>query len=165
VARLHLLAQTLTPGCILDKHTVDEARKLGWDLADHYGCMIDDRGNLLPDSDGAMAGMLLQAKFLLDKIQQGSSGDRGLKAELSDKADVLKSLQSDREPVGPTASLILEKLRELPEHRGMDTEALLNWLAEKPRKIIIDAGTLRKHLKQLGPYGLKNKRKLGYYVR
>jgi hypothetical protein len=79
---------------------------------------------------------------------------------------------SNKPPMGATATLIYEKLLQLPKHRGMDTNALLDWLSdakaankESRETIIIDDGTLRKHLKQIEPYGLQNKPRVGYYLR
>lgn len=79
---------------------------------------------------------------------------------------------SNKPPMGATATLIYEKLLQLPKHRGMDTNALLDWLSdakaankESRETIIIDDGTLRKHLRQIEPYGLQNKPRVGYYLR
>ncbi|HPC94988.1 MAG TPA: hypothetical protein PLU87_08610 [Sedimentisphaerales bacterium] len=86
-------------------------------------------------------------------------------------ATVEKDL-SNKPPMGATAALIYEKLLQLPKHRGMDTTALLNWLsdaqaanAEGRDLVFIDEGTLRGHLKQIKPYGLKNAPRIGYYIR
>lgn len=70
-----------------------------------------------------------------------------------------------KEPVGKVAGLILERLQQLPTHRAMNTSELLDWLAEAPREIIIDESTLRKHLRQLEPYGLVHKARIGFFLR
>lgn len=74
------------------------------------------------------------------------------------------SIGLSREPVSDIAGLILDKLRSLPEHKGMDTSALLSWLSQEHHKDIEDR-TLRRYLNELKPYGLQNKAKIGYYIR
>jgi hypothetical protein len=70
---------------------------------------------------------------------------------------------SIRQPVSKRAGRILEKLRSLPEHKGMDTSALLAYLQSLGDNI--DDGTLRKALRELEPYGIDNRPKIGYFVR
>jgi hypothetical protein len=67
------------------------------------------------------------------------------------------------EPVPKKAGMILEKLRSLPEHEGMMTNDLLNWLSHE-HNIEMDDKTLGVYLKELKAYGVKNRRKVGYYV-
>lgn len=67
-------------------------------------------------------------------------------------------------PLGDVAGKIYEKLMSLPEHKGMTSPMLSDWLCQEHR-IILDDSTIRKnHLKQLKPYGLKGKKKIGYYI-
>lgn len=72
--------------------------------------------------------------------------------------------ETKREPVTKRAGLILDKLRSLPEQKGMTTSALLAWLS-KEHNDDVDDKTLRRKLKELEPYGLQNKPKIGYFVR
>jgi len=69
-----------------------------------------------------------------------------------------------RQPVSPRARRIFEKLRSLPETDAMDTAALLNWLGRTQPIDNIDDGTLRRALRELEPYGLQNRKKIGYYI-
>lgn len=67
-------------------------------------------------------------------------------------------------PLGKVATLLYEKLKSLPEHKAMNTPELSQWLADEHKHLMDDA-TLRNHLKQLEPYGIQNKTRIGYYIR
>jgi len=77
---------------------------------------------------------------------------------------VVKTENDSREPTSKRAGLILEKLRSLPKHGCMDTNALLDWLASE-HEIVIDKPQLYRHLDELKPYGLANKKRYGYFIR
>ena len=67
-------------------------------------------------------------------------------------------------PVSKRAGLIYDKLKSLtPPKHGMTTNELLDWLSQERENI--DEKTLRRHLNELKPYGLDNKRRIGYYLK
>ncbi len=67
-------------------------------------------------------------------------------------------------PVSKRAGLIYDKLKSLiPPKHGMTTNELLDWLCKEGENI--DDKTLRGHLNELKPYGLDNKRRIGYYLK
>jgi len=77
-----------------------------------------------------------------------------------------------RAPVGEMPGLILEKLRRLPEHKGLTGPQLLDWLqapdaaqSEGRGQIFISEDTLKVHLEKLKPYGVRNAPRIGYYAR
>ena len=70
---------------------------------------------------------------------------------------------SVREPLTPNAGKVYETLLALPEHKAMTTKDILNALAE--RRIFIDESTFYNRIvKELEPYGLQNRPKVGYYI-
>ncbi len=80
------------------------------------------------------------------------------------KIRIMKNL-STKEPLSKNARFIYEKLQTLNEHQAMTTPEIQNWIHEK-HKINLDEGTWSKTLrKELEPYGLKNRPKVGYYLR
>jgi len=46
----------------------------------------------------------------------------------------------------------------------MTTPELLDWLGQE-HHVYIDDKTLRNHLKELKPYGLMNRPRIGYFLR
>lgn len=89
---------------------------------------------------------------------------KSFQAALVEVAADLKSKGKKRPlPVPPRAGLILEKLRSLPLHQAMTTPQLLDWLS-RSKEIEIDEKTLRVYLKELEPYGVRNRPKVGFYV-
>lgn len=66
-------------------------------------------------------------------------------------------------PLSPKARLIYEKLSILKVHEAMTTPEILDWLSQEHQKDI-DEGTLGKLLKEIKPYGLQNKPRIGYYI-
>jgi len=126
-----------------------------------------------PVATQEMQGYLKHADNWYDRLMEGPQAGENLMNAIWELRDsiraVFKGIEQDeeiidREPVSELAGLILDKLRTLQEHQGMNTNALLDWLGEEHSTYISD-GTLRKHIKELYPYGLKNKPKIGYYVR
>jgi len=72
--------------------------------------------------------------------------------------------EDKKEPVSKRAGLIYDKLKSLtPPKHGMTTNELLDWLSQERENI--DEKTLRRHLNELKPYGLDNKRRIGYYLK
>ena len=67
------------------------------------------------------------------------------------------------EPLSPKARLIYEKLLGLKQSEAMTTPEILDWLSREHQKDI-DEGTFGKLLKEIKPYGLKNKPRIGYYI-
>jgi hypothetical protein len=93
--------------------------------------------------------------------------DGGPYPETGDASRDLETLEKGcrvKEPVSKRAGLILDKLKSLPEHEAMNTAALLAWLSKFHHDDIDDA-TLRRTLREMKPYGLLNKPKIGYYLR
>ena len=69
----------------------------------------------------------------------------------------------DRQPLGKFSALVYEKLIELPEYKAMTGPAILDWLARKGHDVSEDR--LNKEiLPPLWPWGMKNKKKIGYYI-
>ena len=135
-------------------------------------CMIDF-GNMDVPAEAAMLdghepeAITIMQETIRKIYERVGERLREAKAEYSiyGKSESMKAQteRSERKPVGQRAGWILEKLRSLPEYEGMTTPALIAWLSRE-HKIDIDDSTLRKHLKQLEPYGLKNMPKIGYYI-
>jgi hypothetical protein len=72
---------------------------------------------------------------------------------------------AEKPPLTEIAGLIYEKLKSLPEHKAMKAPDIADWLS-KEHNTTLDETTIRKnHLKKIEPYGLKNKPKVGYYIR
>lgn len=73
--------------------------------------------------------------------------------------------KAHRPALGEVAGWIYEKLKSLPEHQAMILPQIADWLANE-KNHILDEDTIRKnHLKQLKPYGLQHKKRIGYYIR
>jgi len=68
----------------------------------------------------------------------------------------------DAEPLSKNARLIYEKLKSLPKHEAMTRTEILDWLGDK-HEVYMDEGTFNKKRKELLPYGLKNKPRIGYW--
>ena len=68
------------------------------------------------------------------------------------------------EPVSKNARLIYEKLIMLQEHEAMTRPQILDWLADE-KEIFLDEGTFNKIRKELKPYNLENKPRIGYFIR
>ena len=68
------------------------------------------------------------------------------------------------EPVSKNARLIYEKLITLQEHEAMTRPQILDWLADE-KEIFLDEGTFNKIRKELKPYNLENKPRIGYFIR
>jgi hypothetical protein len=81
------------------------------------------------------------------------------------KPALLNCIKEFPPPVSPNAGLIYQKLKSLkkPNH-AMKTDDLLFWLGKEHGKHI-DEGVLRRHLKELEPYGITNKKRIGYYIK
>ena len=70
-----------------------------------------------------------------------------------------------REPLSPTAAAILDALLALPEHRGMTGPEILDHLSQLPDAINTDESTLTsRYIPELRMYGVKNRKKVGYYI-
>jgi len=67
-------------------------------------------------------------------------------------------------PISKTARLILHKLKQLDPEEAMLTSDILDWLSDNHNKII-DESTLQRHLREIKPYGLTNKPRIGYFIR
>ncbi len=181
-------------------HARGLAARIHGDLSRVYGALCSEETSTgsyverTPEGDKAdLAGLAGSGVNLLTQIEQHATpDDAGHKlrtaadameaafadltpnepAEVAPADDESAESGTERKPLGRIAAVIYEKLKSLPEHRGMDTPALLAWLADRKaaeaegRDIeILDDGTLRGHLKQIKPYGLRNAPKIGYYVR
>ncbi len=69
-----------------------------------------------------------------------------------------------RAKLGPTASLIYEKLLTLPEHRAMPLPDIVQWLWDEHQINLTDSTVHQKHLKQLEPWGLQHDPRIGYSI-
>lgn len=80
-------------------------------------------------------------------------------------ADAVRAYRPpDKPPLGEVATLLYEKLKSLPGHIALTTSELLDWLSKEHDREM-DEATLRRHLRQLIPYGIQNDRRIGYYIR
>ena len=68
------------------------------------------------------------------------------------------------EPLGKVARLVYEKLSSLKEHEAMTLPEIQNWYEKKTPKSL-DEGTWKNIRKELEPWGLHNKPRVGYYIR
>lgn len=66
-------------------------------------------------------------------------------------------------PLSKAATLIYEKLLSLKPHEAMLTRQIQDWYEVKA-KANLDEGTWKKLRKEMEPYGLKNRRRAGYYI-
>lgn len=66
-------------------------------------------------------------------------------------------------PLSKAAALIYEKLLSLKSHEAMLTRQIQDWY-EVETKANLDEGTWKNLRKEMEPYGLKNRRRVGYYI-
>ena len=66
-------------------------------------------------------------------------------------------------PLSKAAALIYEKLLTLKPHEAMLTRQIQDWYEEETGRNL-DEGTWKKLHKEMEPYGLKNRRRAGYYI-
>lgn len=101
----------------------------------------------------------LDSDFLLGKTEKT--------AETIPPDNQIPPTQTDKPPLGEIAGLIYEKLKSLPEHKAMTLREIADWLSETNESgKAYDETTIRtKHLPQLKPYGLRHKKRIGYYLR
>lgn len=72
-------------------------------------------------------------------------------------------VETSKEPLSENQAAVYELLKELPKHKAMIGKEILKKLEDKI--IIIDQSTLTKNIiPALRPYGIKNKRGVGYYI-
>jgi len=74
-----------------------------------------------------------------------------------------KGGQGTLSPLTKKARLIRDKLKTLPEGDAMTRKEILDWLAGLDDPIYMDEGRFNKIRKELLPYGLQNKPRIGYY--
>jgi hypothetical protein len=124
--------------------------------------LFDELVEIYPDFD--LRRFLMNLGALLD----GRAGP----AIVSDAWSRVREQLPHRAPVGEIPGLILERLRRLPEHRGLTKPQLLDWLqdadaarSEGREPIFIGEDTLKDHLQKLKPYGVRNAPRIGYYAR
>jgi len=101
-----------------------------------------------------------EEKGLLKPAVQRKSKIRERQAADAEAPKILRKLLI---PLSPKARLIYEKLSILKVHEAMTTPEILDWLSQEHQKDI-DEGTLGKLLKEIKPYGLQNKPRIGYYI-
>ncbi|MBI1370840.1 MAG: hypothetical protein GC162_19575 [Planctomycetes bacterium] len=92
-------------------------------------------------------------------------------ADLSDQRVAIAVIAAGR-PVRPivdrpiltaSAAAVYELLLEYPPHRGLTSTEILDLLSD--RGFRLDASTLRgRVIKELGPYGIENRRNAGYRI-
>lgn len=88
-----------------------------------------------------------------------------VQAALEEGKKAVTDVSPQKPPLGPIASLIYEKLKSLPEHKAMTGPEIADWLNNE-HEINLDESTIRtNHLEQLKPYGLYNKKRIGYCIR
>lgn len=75
----------------------------------------------------------------------------------------VKKVVNRRFPLSKRAGIIYEKLDSLPPYKGMTTSEIQDFFFEQTGKNL-DEGTWKKHRKELEAYGLKNARRIGYYI-
>ena len=85
--------------------------------------------------------------------------------EQTDKAgDTAKKHENPKlQPLTKKAGLIYKKLCALQPHEAMTLPDIQTWLYNK-HKIDLDEGTWKDIRKELIPYGLKNRPRVGYYI-
>ena len=72
---------------------------------------------------------------------------------------------SKKEPLTKKAGLIYEKLKSLQEHEAMTLPEIQNWLWDE-HHIRLDEGEWgQRTKKELKPYGLENRPRVGFYIR
>ena len=77
--------------------------------------------------------------------------------------NVKSALGSHRPPLTKKPAAIYRILLELPEHKALTGPAIVAELLKVG--IATDESTMRRHfLPRLRPYGLRNKRRVGYYI-
>jgi len=85
-------------------------------------------------------------------------------SEQTAKIDSQKADADSRVPLSKTAKPIYEKLKGLAEHEAMTLPEIQNWYESEFQKNL-DEGTWKDVRKELKPYGLRNKPRIGYYIR
>ena len=81
-----------------------------------------------------------------------------------DNAENLPEVKGGRQPLTHKARLVRDKLESLRDGEAMTRKEILDWLGKLPDPIYMDEGTFNKIRKELIPYGLKNKKRVGYYL-
>ncbi len=89
---------------------------------------------------------------------------RKLRRLLKTAVEVLTRTPPTREPLRAPAAKAYEMLLGLPEHRAMTTREILDALGSR-HNIYIDESTWTKDVApELVAYGMKNRRRVGYYI-
>lgn len=108
-------------------------------------------------------------EYLLDRAEykyrqeQEPTTPKGTKETITTQTDNGGGDGENLEPLSEKASLIYKKLRSLEPHEAMTTPRIIEWF-EKETERPLDEGTFKQIRKELNPYGLKNKPRIGYYI-
>jgi hypothetical protein len=94
---------------------------------------------------------------MIDRFEQRFGG--------REARDEQKTRTDADEPLNETNRAVLEELRRVPPGEGLTGKQLIKRLEQRKPQILIIAGTLRKHVvPALKPYGMLNKKGVGYYI-
>jgi hypothetical protein len=104
--------------------------------------------------------------FFGEASQTEQTGDHALSGKLAVRLAAASggNVLETKTPLLKNARLIYEKLKSLPEHQAMTRPEILNWLA-KECEIYLDEGEFNRLRKELKTRGLKNRPRVGYYIR
>ena len=141
---------------IAKKIVTDELRNVAQDVYEYLTIFIGQQKQAELETLFAYAksgGLLKPAVQRKSKIRERQAAD----------VEAPKILRKLLIPLSPKARLIYEKLSILKVHEAMTTPEILDWLSQEHQKDI-DEGTLGKLLKEIKPYGLQNKPRIGYYI-
>jgi hypothetical protein len=73
-------------------------------------------------------------------------------------------LVQEREPLGRNARALYKHFITLPEEDAMTGPEIEQWFADPPRKTMLSKSVVSDIIKELEPYGIQNKARIGYYI-
>ncbi len=78
--------------------------------------------------------------------------------------DSTHETEVEREPLSPTAKTLYDILQGIPKNQGLIGQELIAQYEQKTGKDLSSENFFRRYRKELIPWGLKNKPRIGYYL-
>lgn len=160
LAVIHAQMSKGPPLIAFDSPAAGLAAQLAWDV---YGSM--DGLHKVYHLESKIRAVIDGALVSLDGLAEddGVAGKEEAEATPSER-DADAPNAERKEPLTQKGRLIYAKLRSLEEHEAMTLPEIQDWL-DTDHDINLDEGTWKTIRKELKPYGVDNRAKVGYFIR